>query len=46
MEKVVVEPGLLPAEHPLLVELDVVLVVVFSAVKSRGYLHFETLRHL
>ena len=25
------EPGLLPVEHPLLVELGVVLVVVFSA---------------
>ena len=30
------EPGLLPVEHLLLVELGVVLVVVFLAVKSRG----------
>ena len=36
MEKIVVEPGLLPVEHPLLVELGVVLVVLFLAGKSRG----------
>ena len=32
----VVGPGLLPVENPLVVELGVVVVVVFSAGKSRG----------